>query len=283
MPDRHPPGDGSVALRGRRRERGVLDGLIEEMRAGRSGALVLLGDAGIGKSALLAYAIEQASDFHLARTTGVESEMELPFAGLHQLCITMLERLERLPGPQRDALATAFGLAAGGTTDRFLVSLAALALISDAGDHEPTLCVVDDMQWLDTASTEVLAFVARRLHAESVGMVFAVRESIQELAGLPGLVVEGLPDREARELLNSVIGGPLDERVRERILLEARGNPLALMELPRSLYAGRAGGRLRAPGGAAVPEARRDVHAAFRGAAPGGQALRGARSGGAAG
>src|SRR3954470_4718539 len=163
--------------------------------------------------------------------------MELPFAGLQQLCAPMLDRLERLPGPQRDALATAFGLRAGDTPDRFLVGLAGLGLLSEVAGDRPLLCVVDDAQWLDRASAQVLGLVARRLVAESVALIFAARvgSDAREFEGLPELVVEGLPDGDARALLGSAIRGPLDDHVSDRIVAETRGNPLALLELPRGL------------------------------------------------
>jgi DNA-binding CsgD family transcriptional regulator len=226
-------------LRDRRREREALDRLLEAARAGRSGALVVRGQPGIGKTALLGYTVESASDFRMARATGVESEMELAFAALHQLCSPMLDRLDRLATPQRNALAAAFGLSADGSPDRFLVGLAVLSLLCDAAGKRPLLCVVDDAQWLDQASAQTLAFVARRLGAESVALVIAVtvREPSQaaEFAGLPELLVEGLSATDARALLASVMPGPLDESVRDRIVCEAKGNPLALLELPRGL------------------------------------------------
>src|SRR5688500_471706 len=178
-------------LRGRRSECEVLDRLLERVRAGRSGALVVRGEAGVGKTALLRYAIESASDLRIARAVGVESELELAFAGVHQLCAPMLDRLERLPGPQREAVATAFGLSGGVAPDRFLVGLAVLGLLADVAAERPLVCLIDDAQWLDHASAQVLAFVARRLLAESVALVFAAREPSdgQELAGLPQLAV----------------------------------------------------------------------------------------------
>src|SRR5919106_3416309 len=193
------------------------------------------GEAGIGKTALLEYAIESASDLRILRSVGVESEMELAFAGLHQLCVPMLGRLDGLPDPQRDALQTAFGLSRGAVPDRFLVGLAMLSVLSDAAEERPLLCVIDDAQWLDRASAQALAFAGRRLLAESVAMVFATREPTEELKGLPELVVPGLGVRAALGLLGSVVRGPLDERVRDRIVAETRGNPLALLELPRGL------------------------------------------------
>ena len=224
-----------MVLLDRLAERSALDGLLEAARVGRSGALVVGGEPGVGKTALLEYVIESAPGFQVARAAGVESEMELPFATLHQLCAPMLDRLKRLPGPQRDALGVAFGLTAGAAPDRFLVALAALSLLSDAAGEQPLLVVIDDAQWLDRASAQALAFVARRLLAESVALVFATREPDGEFQGLPELVVGGLQEGDARELLGSVIRAPLDERVRDRILAETRGNPLALLELPRGL------------------------------------------------
>ncbi|GAB2961659.1 LuxR family transcriptional regulator [Streptomyces pseudoechinosporeus] len=218
--------------------------------------LVLRGASGIGKTALLDYLVVRASRCRIVRAAGVESEMELAFAGLHQLCAPMLDRLEHLPGPQGDALGTAFGLSAGGTPDRFLVGLAVLGLLSGAAEEQPLVCLVDDAQWLDRASAQVLAFVARRLLAESVALVFAVREPSeeqvqeQELAGLPELVVKGLSVDDAHALLDSAIPGRLDERVRDRIVAETHGNPLALLELPRSLTAA------ELAGGFGLPDAR---------------------------
>ena len=227
--------DPGAGLLGRRSERAALDELVASVRAGPSRALVLRGEAGVGKSALLEYLVRRASGCGIARAAGVESEMELAFAGLHQLCAPFVDRVKRLPGPQRDALGTAFGLRDGDAPDRFLVGLAVLSLLSDVAEERPLLCVVDDAQWLDGASTQALAFVARRLGAESVGLVFAVREPAgeQALNGLGELVVVGLDDEDARALLGAVIAGPLDERVRDRIVAETRGNPLALLELPR--------------------------------------------------
>jgi hypothetical protein len=211
----------------------VLDGLIADVVMGESRALVVRGEPGIGKTALLDYLVERASGCRVVRAVGVQSEMELAFAGLHQLAATLLDRLERLPVPQRDALRTAFGLSPGSPPDRFTVALAVLSLLSDVAEEQPLVCVVDDEQWLDRASAQAFAFVARRLHAESVGLVFAARVPSDDLAGLPELVVDGLRDEDARALLESVLTGPLDARVREQIVAETRGNPLALLELPR--------------------------------------------------
>ena len=235
MAHRRPAGEGSTTLYGRHRETRALQSVLDAARGGRSAVLVLRGPAGIGKSAMLDNIVEQAADFQVARTAGVQSEMELPFAGLQQLCAQMLDRLERLPPPQRDALGTAFGLVAGHVADRFFVALAVLALVSEAADESPLLCVVDDAQWLDAASAQTLAFVARRLDAESVAMLFAVREPSEQLMGLSELLVEGLREGAARDLLQSAIPVSFDPRVKDRIIFEARGNPLVLLELPREL------------------------------------------------
>jgi DNA-binding CsgD family transcriptional regulator len=224
-------------LRGRRNECEVLDRQLQRVRAGQSSVQVLRGEAGVGKTALLEYVAERASECRIARVAGVESEMELAFAGLHQLCAPMLDGLDGLPGPQANALRAAFGLQDGAAPDRFLVALAILSLLAGAAEADPLVCLVDDVQWLDRASAQALAFVARRLLAERIAMVFAVREpsDADELAGLPGLVVEGIADEDARSLLASAMPGRLDERVRDQIVAETRGNPLALLELPRGL------------------------------------------------
>jgi DNA-binding CsgD family transcriptional regulator len=234
MTDRHRE---LTMLLGRRSERAELDRLLSGVRAGRSGALVLRGEAGVGKTALLRYALDSATDLTVARALGVESEMELPFAALHQVCAPMLDRLEHLPVPQRDALGTVFGLSEGSVPDRFMIGLAVLSLLSEAAQTRPLLCLVDDAQWLDRASAQALTFAARRLDAESVALLFATRQECEDFRGLPELVVGGLADADARELLTAVVRGPLDERVRERIVAETRGNPLALVELPRGLSA----------------------------------------------
>ena len=222
-------------LRGRRAECRELDRLLETMHAGQSAVLVLRGEAGIGKTALLEYTAEHAEGCRVLHAGGVQSEMELPFAALHQLCAPLLGGLGRLPPPQREALATAFGLSSGTRPDRFLVGLAVLSLLS--GGEEPLVCLIDDAQWFDQSSAQVLAFVARRLQAESVVLVFAERGpgELDELAGLPELRLEGLSEAHADALLASVISGPLDERVRQRIVAETHGNPLALLELPHGL------------------------------------------------
>ncbi|MCW3043807.1 MAG: ATP-dependent transcriptional regulator, MalT-like, LuxR family [Actinobacteria bacterium] len=241
-------------MQDRRSECEVLDRLLEAVRQGQSRVLVLRGEPGVGKTALLEYVAERASGCRVARAAGVQSEMELAFAGLHQLCAPMLDHLERLPEPQRDALGTAFGLRAGAAPDRFLVGLAVLGLLSEVADERPLVCLIDDVQWLDRASAQALEFVARRLFVESVGLVFAVRQSgaEQPLAGLPELVVEGLQNGDARALLGSAIRWPLDERVRDRIVAETRGNPLALLELPRGLTPAELAGGFGLPGAQAL-------------------------------
>src|SRR5580700_6691894 len=241
-------------LTDRHAERGVLDRLISTVRAGGSRVLVVHGEPGVGKSALLDYLAGRASGCRVARAAGVESEMELAFAGLHQLLAPVLDRADRLPVPQRDALRTAFGLNAGPVPDRFLVGLAALGLLSEVAAERPLLCVVDDEQWLDRASAQTLGFAARRLAAEPVGLVFATRVPGQELAGLPELVVEGLPEADARALLDSALTGPVDERVRDLIVAETRGNPLALLELPRGLSPAELAGGFGLPAAVSLPE-----------------------------
>jgi DNA-binding CsgD family transcriptional regulator len=216
-------------------ERAALSGLLDAARAGRSGVLVMRGEPGVGKTALLDWAIESAAGLRVARVAGAESEMELAFAALQQLCAPMLGQLGGLPDPQRAALGVAFGLDTGAAPDRFLVGLAALSLLSAAAEQQPLLCVIDDAQWLDRASAQTLGFVARRLLAEPVALVVAAHEPGEEFRGLPELPVGGLREGDAKELLSSVIRGPLDERVRDRIVAETRGNPLALLELPQGV------------------------------------------------
>jgi len=241
--------EGGVAthtmLLDREREKRELDRLLALVREGLSGALVLRGEAGIGKSVLLEYAVESAGDMRVAHVVGVESEMEMGFAGLHQLLVPFLPELERLPAPQSEALSSAFGLIAGAGADLFLVGLAALTLLADAAGERPVLCVVDDAQWLDHASAGALGFVARRLFADRIAMLFAVRDPSERLTtfdGLSELRVEGLPDDEARELLASVASGRLDQQTGERIVSQTRGNPLALLELGGELTAGQLAG-----------------------------------------
>jgi DNA-binding CsgD family transcriptional regulator len=243
-------------LLGRESERDQLDRLLRDVRAGRSAALVLRGEAGVGKTALLRYAAEQASAFRVAEVAGVQSEMELPFAGVQQICAPLLDRLEALAAPQREALRVALGLTLGDPPDRFLISLATLSLLAAAAEERPLLCLVDDAQWLDAASAQVLAFVARRLGAESVALVFAVREPAhaRELATLPQLAVHGLDEHDARALLSRAVPGRLDAGVRDRIVAEAQGNPLALLELPRGMSTTELAGGLGLAVGRDVPD-----------------------------
>ena len=220
-------------------ERETLDGLLARARDGHSAVLVIRGEAGIGKTALLRYAARRASGFRVAQVTGVEAEMELPFAGIHQLCAPLLDHLDALPQPQRHALNVALGVASGDAPERFLVGLAVLGLLSAAAEERAQLCLVEDAQWLDAASATVLGFVARRLLAESVAMVVTVREPTtrQDFDGLPDVLLRGLPDEDARALLMRAVPTRLDDRVRDRIVGETRGNPLALVDLPRTMSA----------------------------------------------
>ena len=243
----HPAPEG-VALRGRDHERAVLDRLLEEARAGHSGVLVLRGEAGVGKTALLEHAIESASSLIVLRAVGVEAEMELAYAALHRLSAPLLDRVDRIPGPQRDALETTFGLREGPVPDRFLVGLATLSLLSEGAQERPLVCAIDDAQWLDRSSAQVLAFVGRRLLAESVVLLAATRGTAGKYGRHPELVVGGLRDADARVLLASAIPGRLDERVAEQLLVEARGNPLALLELPRGLSPAQLAGGFGLPG-----------------------------------
>ena len=251
------PGDGrrgrATRLTDRVGERDALDRLAQAVQIGQSRALVVRGDPGVGKTVLLDYLAGRAAaaGCRVARALGVQSEMELAFAGLHQLCAPLLNRAERLPVPQRDALRTAFGLAPGPPPDRFFVGLAVLSLLSGAAGDRPLICLIDDEQWLDQTSAQALGFVARRLAADPVGLVFAAREPGAELAGLPELIVDGLQAEDARALLDSALAGPLDARVRDLIVAETRGNPLALLELPRGLTPAQLAGGFGLPG--AVP------------------------------
>jgi DNA-binding CsgD family transcriptional regulator len=230
--------EGRVPLRGRANECGLLDGLLADVRRGEGRSLVLRGEAGIGKTALLQYLIESASDMTVLRAVGVESEMELAYASLHQLCGPVLDRLEGLAAPQRDAMRVVFGVIGGvPPPDRLLVGLGVLSLLSEMAEERPLLCVIDDAQWLDQASALTLAFVARRLFAERVAIVFAAREPGEALQPLSRLQVHGLRNGDARALLGTAVRFVLGERVRERIIAETHGNPLALLELPRGLTA----------------------------------------------
>ncbi len=223
-------------LVGRRRECDKLSGVVAAAKAGRSQVLVIRGEAGIGKTALLHFLMDRSTGCHVARASGVESEMELTYAGLHQFCRPYLDRLTKLPGPQQEALGAALGLRMGGAPDRFVVGLATLSLLSEVAEERPLLCVVDDAQWLDQASSQTLEFVARRLVAEPIALIVAARESEESgFAGLPELPLRGLGGRDAATLLDMTLTASLDRRVRDRILAECGGNPLALLELPRGL------------------------------------------------
>ncbi|WP_410672108.1 helix-turn-helix transcriptional regulator [Amycolatopsis sp. cmx-4-68] len=243
-------------LIGRGDELAALDGALAAARAGHSRVLVLRGEAGIGKTALLDHVAARAAGCRIARTAGVESERELPYAGLQQLCAPFLDRLEDLPAPQRTALGTAFGLTAGEPPDRFLVGLAVLTLLGGVAEDRPLLCLVDDAQWLDRVSAQTLAFVARRLLAEPIALVVAVREPVAQfdLDGLPELAVRGLGEAAAGALLDSALKGPLDARVRDRIVAETHGNPLALVELPRFWTAAEQADGLLRPDGSALAD-----------------------------
>jgi DNA-binding CsgD family transcriptional regulator len=222
-------------LRGRPRECGIIDELLDDVRHGESRTLVIRGEPGIGKTALLDYAVASARDFKVIRSAGFESEAELAFAALHQVCAPILDHADRLPEPQRDALNIAFGLKNGPSPDAFLIGLGVLGLLSEAAEDQPLLCVVDNQQLLDHASTQALAFAGRRMFAEQVAMVFATSGASRELIGLPELAVTGLRDADARALLKGALAAPLDEDVLDRIVAETRGNPLALLELPKDL------------------------------------------------
>jgi DNA-binding CsgD family transcriptional regulator len=236
-------------------EREVLDRLLAHVREGQSAVLVIRGEAGIGKTALLRYAARHASGFRVAQVTGAEAEMELPFAGIHQLCAPLLDQLDALPQPQQDALNVALGLASGHVPDRFLVGLAVLGLLSAAAEERPLLCLVEDSQWLDDASGLILGFIARRLLAESVAIVVAVREpnSRHDFDGLPELLLRGLAEEDARTLLMRAVPGRLDDPVRDRIVAETRGNPLALLDLPRSMSAAELAGGFELLGATDLP------------------------------
>jgi DNA-binding CsgD family transcriptional regulator len=245
----------SPVFRGRTTERDQLNRLLDKVRGGESAALVVRGEAGIGKTALLEHCAGQASGFHIFRVAGMQSEMELPFAGLHQLCAPMLADIESLPYPQQNALRVALGLASGDAPDPFLVALATLSLLAEVALNRPLLCVIDDGQWLDAASRQVLGFAARRLLAEAVLMLFSVRDPTEDyhLMGLPELMLSGLTDDDARALLLAAIPGRVDAHVRDRIVAETRGNPLALLELPQSMTAAELAGGFLAPHARGLP------------------------------
>ncbi|MGY4769582.1 helix-turn-helix transcriptional regulator [Kribbella sp. CWNU-51] len=244
----------AVELTGRHAECGVLDQVIGAVRSGESRALVLHGEAGVGKTALLDYLAEQAHDCRVTRASGVQSEMELAFAGLHQLCAPALDLLGKLPAPQCEALRTVFGISAGPPPDMFLIGLAVLSLLSEAAERQPLVCLVDDQQWLDRCSAQILAFVARRLGAESVGLIFATRDVGQVLAGVPEFPIDGLHDTDARLLLDAVLAGPIDAQVRDQLVAEAHGNPLALLELPQGLTPAQLAGGFGLPGAGDIEE-----------------------------
>jgi DNA-binding CsgD family transcriptional regulator len=243
-------GTGGAALIGRHSECEALDWLLTEVISGKSRVTVLRGDAGVGKSALLAYLSQRVAGWRVATAIGVESEMELAYSGLHQLCAPMLDHLGRLPVPQREALTTVFGLGVGAAPDRFLVGLATLSLLADAAEQQPLVCIVDDAQWLDQASAQILAFVGRRLHAERIALVCAARTGIGDdvFAGSPELPIHGLDDSDARALLLDNVYGPLDAAVCDQIVTESHGNPLALLELPRTWRAADLAGGFGLPG-----------------------------------
>jgi hypothetical protein len=238
-----------MKLLGRRAEYEALDRLLTDALAGRSRVTVLRGEAGVGKSALLGYLSDRVAGWRVARAVGVESEMELAYSGLHQLCMPMLDRLERIPAPQRDALATVFGRSPGPAPDRFLVGLGTLTLFALTADEQPLVCIVDDAQWLDHASAQILGFVARRLLAERIALVCATRAGSGDdvLVGLPELSVNGLGDSDARALLLDNVHGPLDPAVCDQIVMDSHGNPLALLELPRTWNAAELAGGFGLP------------------------------------
>ncbi|MFJ9820992.1 AAA family ATPase [Streptomyces sp. NPDC101151] len=242
--------DSPVVLRGRGQELPALERVLATARAGHSAVLVLRGEAGIGKTALLDYAAGRAVGFRTLGIAGIEPEMELPFASLHQLCASLQGRFDQLPGPQHEALSVAFGLQEGEAPNRFLVGLAVLGLLAGAAEDRPLACLVDDAQWLDEESLQVLAFVARRLVAESIALIFALRDSDdgRELAGLPELIVGGLNEHDARALLASAVRVPLDPLVRDRIVAETHGNPMALLQLPHALAPAELAGGFWLPG-----------------------------------
>ena len=243
-----------MTLLGRRAECEALDGVLADALAGRSRVAVLRGDAGAGKSALLAYVSERVEGWHVARAVGVQSEMELAYSGLHQLCAPLLDRLDRLPDPQRNALATVFGRDTGPGPDRFLVGLSTLTLFAEVAEEQPLVCIVDDAQWLDDVSAQILGFVARRLLAERIALVCAARTGTGEdvFDGLPELSIDGLEDSDARALLLENVHGPLDAAVCEQIIAESHGNPLALLELPRTWNTGELAGGFGLPASHAV-------------------------------
>src|ERR1700684_4201664 len=226
-----------ATLVGRGLECATVDRLLGEIRAGASRSLVMRGDPGIGKSALLDYAAAAAAGSRVIRVTGVESEMEIAFAPPHRACAPLLKHLDQLPAPQADALRVAFGLSRADPPDRFLVGLGVLGLAAEEAAAQPLLCIVDDAQWIDQTSLQALAVAGRRLYGESVGLIFTARGGtvLGELAGFPEVTLTGLPLRDARALLGTIVRDRLDDRVRDRIIAEAAGNPLAIMEFSREI------------------------------------------------
>jgi DNA-binding CsgD family transcriptional regulator len=249
-----------VDLVGRRTEREAVERLLDEARAGRSGSLTVFGEAGVGKTALLEHArsVADRSGFRVEGSIGLPSETQFAFGALHQLCTPLLGHLDALPEPQQIALRTAFGQQAGAAPDRFLIGLAVLNLLSEVAEEKPLLCIVDDAHWLDEASAQVLAFVARRVSAERLALLLCVRDPTDDgdfrpLVGLPELRLSGLTESDARALLAAAVRTPLDDEVRDRIISEARGNPLALLELPRSAPPTRLAGGFELPHALSVP------------------------------
>ena len=240
---------------GRTRECHRLDGVLAQARDGQSAVLVIRGEAGMGKTALLRYAARQASGLRTAQVDGVQAEMELPYAGIHRLCASMLDALEALAEPQQNALRVALGVASGDPPDRFLVAVAVLNLLCATAEERPLLCLVDDVQWLDAASVQALGFVGRRLGAEPVAMMFSLREPITSggLDGLPQLSLAGLDEPDARALLARAVPGRLDDRVRDRLIAETGGNPLALVELSQGMSAAERAGGFAPPAAGDLP------------------------------
>jgi DNA-binding CsgD family transcriptional regulator len=238
-------------LLGRQREGAALEHLLDTAREGQSAVIVVHGDPGVGKTALLENAVHSNDGFRVLRTAGVEGEMELDYAILHQLCSPLIGLMEKLPDPQRDAMGVAFGLSVGHAPSPSLVGLAALGLISEAAEQQPLLCIIDDAQWLDGASAHALAFVARRLQAERIALAFATRDVADVLIPFPQLRIDPLGPQDARALLESALVARLDEPVLERIVAETGGNPLAILELPRGLTPAQLAGGFGLP--AAMP------------------------------
>jgi DNA-binding CsgD family transcriptional regulator len=263
-------GDPGPALRGRRPEGGALHGLLASVCAGQSRVLVLRGESGVGKSALLEYLVGRAAECHVMRAAGAESEAELPYAGLHRLCAPVLDLRDRLPAPQRDALATVFGLSAGPAPDPFFVALATLTLFAAVAEQQPLVCIVDDAQWLDQASAQILGFVARRLLAERVAIVCAARTGSGDhvLGGLPELHIRGLSDGDSRALLLDNVHGPLDAAVCDQIVTESHGNPRALLALPRTWNAAELAGGFGLPGIEPLADKREESYARRLGQLP---------------